>query len=180
MWLHLAAACGSSSLGAPGTAVSDPTGAEDPGPATTAAPSTPGTTPPNGSSTPPPATGASTGHTGDTGAATGTGGGTGAEDPLPQWFCSEPGASMAFTPANPTVGGAVDVSVTAPVGYVYIGMTPSPPSGWTELAYTVSGSGPFTWTWTYAIDRADRFDFAFSADNGTLAVCAGSVWTASP
>lgn len=188
MWLHLAVACGRSPLGTPGTAgshdSSDGVDTAADGTVDTAADGTADTDPADGTAdTDTDADTSETGvpgHTGDTGIADTGIGATAAGHPPPQWFCSEPGASMTFTPADPAVGGAVDVSVTAPVGYVYVGMTPSPPSGWTELGYAVSGSGPFTWTWTYALDRADRFDFAFSADSGALAVCAGSVWTVAP
>lgn len=100
---------------------------------------------------------------------------TGAEPAFPQVFCSVPEASMVFSPPTPGVG-ALDVSVTAPVGYVYVGMIANPPTGWTEAGYAVTGSGPFTWTFSYVIDVPGRYDFAFSADAGTLAVCAGSVW----
>lgn len=94
----------------------------------------------------------------------------------PQWFCAEPGATMAFDPPEPAVGAAVDVSVTAPVGYVYIGMNATPPTGWTQTSYAVTGSGPFTWTFGYTLDAPGRYDFTFSADSGSLLVCAGSIW----
>jgi hypothetical protein len=102
------------------------------------------------------------------------------EDPESQWFCLDPAATLDFEPDLPVVGTELVVSVTAPTGYVYVGMSASPPQGWTYLGETISGSGPFTWSYRWQLDTAGRYDFHFTADAGATSVCAGSTWAVVP
>jgi hypothetical protein len=102
------------------------------------------------------------------------------QDPEPQWFCLDPAATMDFEPDLPSVGTELVVHVTAPTGYVYVGMDISPPQGWSYLGETISGSGPYTWSYRWQLDVAGRYDFHFTADAGATSICAGSTWAVVP
>jgi hypothetical protein len=100
---------------------------------------------------------------------------TGQEWPGAEVACAASDATMAFSTEQPTTDGLLRVSVTAETGYVWIGMAVD--GGLvSEGSDTITGSGPYTWSFGYTVTEPGWLSFTFTADSGATAICEGRVY----
>lgn len=88
----------------------------------------------------------------------------------PSWACVD-GATMEFSPAPVETGTPLTVSVTADIGYVWIGLSLSGPGSATAEDLVITGIGPYTWSWTVRDLTVGDWSAAFTADNGATTIC---------
>lgn len=85
-------------------------------------------------------------------------------------------ARFTLSPRPPRSGEPLTVSVTDAPGYVYIGLSASGAGSPRVEMGSISGSGPYTWSFTVRDLAPGRLDLAFTADMGATTVATCSVW----
>ena len=96
------------------------------------------------------------------------------EDPPaePTWTCAS-GETMRFDPSPVRADVPLTVSVTGSTGYVYVDLAFDGPA--TVAWIGVTGTGPYTWSWSVTGLTEGTWSAAFTADNGVTRICEASV-----
>jgi hypothetical protein len=83
---------------------------------------------------------------------------------------------FAISPRPPRAGAPLSVSVTDDTGYVYIGLSASGAGSPRVEMGPITGTGPYTWSFTVQDFSAGRLDLAFTADMGATTVARCALW----
>ncbi len=105
---------------------------------------------------------------------TGTPGDTGTAWPSAELTCTAGDATMAVSTSRPVAGETLQVAVTADTGYVWIGMAVDGPAR-SDGSESITGSGPYTWSYGYTVTGPGWLTFTFTADSGATPICEGRV-----
>ncbi|MFZ5481838.1 MAG: hypothetical protein ACOZNI_34070 [Myxococcota bacterium] len=91
------------------------------------------------------------------------------------------GATMSWSPRSPDSDDTVRVSITGDVGYVWVALAATAPDGSVVAGTgeTITGSGPYTWSYDLRTDAAGTWSVRFTADSGATDVCAGTMEVAA-